>query len=141
MATGTRGQTQRQPQPFFSLTPGSYDGVAVLDYSTKAGTYLYKEATSKLSEELYDCSPGGFLQFMKSVKVRVEEFGWSEKDRLLWIEPEDGENKISLITDYGQVTLERIQKIEDARMNHATRLAQEEKISIPTRTRRKDKYT
>ena len=125
MATGTRGQTQQQPQPSFSLTPGTYDGVAILDYSTKAGTYLYKEATSKLSEELYDCSPDGFLQFMKSVKVRAEAFGWSEKDRLLWIEPEDGENKINLITDYGQVSLERIQKIEGARMNQATRLAQD----------------
>ena len=125
MATGTRGQTQQQPQPSFSLTPGTYDGVAILDYSTKAGTYLYKEATSKLSEELYDCSPDGFLQFMKSVKVRAEAFGWIEKDRLLWIEPEDGENKINLITDYGQVSLERIQKIEDARMNQATRLAQD----------------
>jgi hypothetical protein len=70
-----------------------------LDYSTKAGTYLYKEATRKLSEELYDCPPNGFLQFMKSVKVRAEAFGWSEKDRLLWIEPEGGGNKINLITD------------------------------------------
>ena len=40
-------------------------------------------------------------------------------------EPEDGENKINLIIDYGQVSLERIQKIEDARMNQATRLAQD----------------
>ena len=142
MASGTRSQQQPQPQQaqaqqpqqqqaqvqqqvVFSLTPGTRDGKAILDYSTKTGSALYKDATSKLSAELYDCSPDGYLQFMKSLKVRAEAFGWSEQDRLLWIEPQTGANKINLITDYGRISLERIQAVEDGRMNQETRLAQD----------------
>jgi hypothetical protein len=95
MATGTRGEQQQaqaqqdqlpaqaQPNPTFSLTPGTRDGIAILDYSTKAAASLYKDATSKLSEDLYDCSPDGFIQFIKSVKVRAEAIGWNETDRVL----------------------------------------------------------
>jgi hypothetical protein len=118
-------QAQAQQQVVFSLTPGTLDGTAILDYKTKMGQTLYKDATSKLSAELYDCSPDGYLQFMKSLKVRAEAFGWSEQDRLLWIEPSTGANKINLITDYGRISLERIQAVEDGRINQETRLAQD----------------
>jgi hypothetical protein len=96
-----------------------------LDYSTKVAASLYKDATSELSEDLYDCSPDGFIQFIKSVKVIPEAFGWSETDRALWIAPKDGDPKINFTTDYGQVSLQRIQEVEDARMHQATRLAQD----------------
>jgi hypothetical protein len=110
----------------FSLTPGTLiDGNTLLDYSTKVGAALYKDVTSKLSTQLYDCSPDGYLQFMKNLKVRAEAFGWSEKEHLLWIEPKNGASKINLIADYGRITLERIQEVEDERMNQATRLAQD----------------
>jgi hypothetical protein len=128
MASGTPDQQQQaqpQQQPPFSLTPGTLDGQATLDYSKKAGVSLYKEATSKLSADLYDCSPEGYLQFMKSLKVRAEAFGWSEQDWVLWIEPRTGASKINLISDYGQITLERIQAVEEGRMNQQTRLAQD----------------
>jgi hypothetical protein len=137
MATGTRGQQQQaqaqqdqppaqaKPNPTFSLTRGTRDGIAILDYSTKVAASLYKDATSELSEDLYDCSPDGLIQFIISVKVRAEAFGWSETDRVLWIVPKDGDKKINLTTDYGQVSLQRIQEMEDARMHLATRLAQD----------------
>jgi hypothetical protein len=113
-------------EPTFSLTAGTLiDGNTLRDYSTKVGATLYKDATSKLSTQLYDCSPDGYLQFMKSLKVRAEAFGWSEKDRPLWIEPKKGASKINLIANYGRITLERTQEGEDERMNQATRLAQD----------------
>jgi hypothetical protein len=63
--------------------------------------------TSKLSADLYDCSPEGYLLVMKSLKVRAEAFGWSEQDRVLWTEPSTGASKINLISNYGRITLER----------------------------------
>jgi hypothetical protein len=96
-----------------------------LDYSTKTAASLYKDATSKLADELYDCSPDGFIQFIKSLRVRAEAFGWSDQDRIMWIEPTNGAAKINLITDYGRISLERIQEVEDIRINQQTRLAQD----------------
>jgi hypothetical protein len=107
------------------LTHGTFDGIAILDYSTKTAASLYKDATSKLADELYDCSPDGFVQFMKSLRVRAEAFGWSDQDRIMWIEPTHGAAKINLITDYGRISLERIQEVEDMRINQQTRLAQD----------------
>jgi hypothetical protein len=43
----------------------------------------------------------------------------------LWIERKNGASKINLIADYSRITLERIQEVEDERMNQATRLAQD----------------
>jgi hypothetical protein len=50
---------------------------------------------------------------MASSRVRAEGFGWSDQDRIMWIEPTNGAAKINLITDYGRISLERIQEVED----------------------------
>ena len=64
------GNQPAQPRPLivFSLTPGGANS-GILDYSLKAGYYHYKGATEKLEEELYDCTPDGFYQFIQSLKT------------------------------------------------------------------------
>jgi hypothetical protein len=62
---------------------------------------------------------------MKSLKIRAAAFGWSEQERVLWIELRTGASRINLISEYGRITLERIQAVEDGRMNQQPRLAQD----------------
>jgi len=121
MATGTRananttaraaanppGQEGRAAEPApgvlpFSLTPRLY-AQGVIDYSTKAGMSHYKGSTAKLEEELYDCTPDGFYQFIKSLGTRVKEYGWTAPEVVFWValDSNQGTPKTNLL-DYGR---------------------------------------
>ena len=69
-----------------SMRPGHHKG-GVIMMNAKQGRYHWKYATEKLEEELYDCNPDGFFQFMKSIKETAEKFGWSDSDGILSIAP------------------------------------------------------
>ena len=120
------GQQGQQP-PLFSLTPG-LSNTGVLDYSTKEGKSHYKAATAKISEDLYDCSPEGFYQYLKSLEKRANEFGWSKPGGLLFVSPRPNATPKNLLEDYGQITLERIQQEENAKINQQNRRAQDDRM-------------
>ena len=84
--------------PTFGLTPGLATR-GIIDYTTKAGATLYRSATQKVSEELYDCTPEGFYQFIQKIKTRAEEFGWTETGRILYCPIDDtpGAEKVNLL--------------------------------------------
>ena len=101
-----------------SLTPGTgIDGP--LNYQNKVHFYLYKGATSKLEEELYDCTPQLFFQFVKSLQERAKSYGWTSDDGIMMIKPNDHPSSVAvnLLDRYGTVSLERIKAIESAYVN------------------------
>ena len=114
----------------FSLTPGQATQ-GLLDYNTKAGRSHYGHATSKLEEELYDCSPEGFYQFMKSLGTRAEEYGWSNQDNgvlRLPLTNDPRSEELNLLEDFGRFSLERVQEYENGLINQQTRRAQEDRM-------------
>jgi hypothetical protein len=113
----------------FSLTPGT-NTRGIIDYSKKIGETHYKGATAKVEEELYDCNPDGFFQFIKSLAARAEEYGWSAPGGILWIPLEDkpGSPLVNVLEDYGRFKLKRIQQYEATYINDKTRAAQDDRL-------------
>ena len=64
----------------FALTPGQIDNKELINYNSKTGVAHWKAATKPLRKDsqLYDCTPDGFHQFLKSIKVRADSYGWSK---------------------------------------------------------------
>ena len=128
--TGTTGgATNNVPPPVFSLTPGkAHQGI--IDLTSRAGAILYKSATTKLEEELYDCHPDGFYQFMKSLKVRADAFGWTDIGGICWvpISAHNLANKKNILNDYGMLTLERVTEHELTYVHSKTRNAQDDRM-------------
>jgi hypothetical protein len=63
----------------FALTPAIAILPGVIDYmTTSEGQRLYSSATSKLDKELYDCQTDGLYQFLATLHIRAQEFGWSD---------------------------------------------------------------
>ena len=110
-------------QVAFSLRPGHHQG-EVISMNTKQGYNHWKLATEKLDEELYDCDPEGFYQFMKTLGSRADKCGWTEPDGILSIPT--GENEIkSLITDYGSIEYDQVKSYELSFVNQDSRKAQD----------------
>ena len=94
----------------FSLTPGKAKSGA-LDYEKKEEYYIYKAATYKLSDELYDCDPEGFYQFLKILKLRADAFGWIDAKGICMIPIKKGSKDIkNLLEDYGLLSLDRVRE-------------------------------
>jgi hypothetical protein len=117
--------------PVFSLTPGTAQE-GIIDFNTKGGKSLYGYATEKLEEELYDCTPDGFYQFLQNIKTRAEEFGWSDPvNGVLMIptNPDDPNSpKRNLLFEYGSISLESITKYELSYIQTETRKAQDDRM-------------
>jgi hypothetical protein len=90
----------------------------------------YKGSTTKLEEELYDCTPDGFYQFIKSLGTRAEEYGWTAPGGVFWValDSNQGTPKANLLVDYGRFGLERIQEHEETYINDQSRLAQDDRL-------------
>jgi len=69
-----------------------------------------EDATAKLCENLYDCEPDGFYQFMKSLKMRAKKFGWTGNNGILMIPPDTARANVvkNLLDDYGTISYETI---------------------------------
>ena len=74
----TRSSTEERF--IFALTPGQLNRIELINYNSKTGIAHWNAATKPLRKEsqLYDCTPDGFHQFMKSIKVRAESYGWNK---------------------------------------------------------------
>ena len=127
------GGAQGQPQPPapvpFGLTPGlAYQGA--IDFTTKAGAVFCAHATEKLDEDLCDCSPDGFYQFMQSCKTRAEACGWNGPNGVLQVPVDDTPNAptLSMLEEHGQFDLARITEHEKERVNQRDRAAQDDRM-------------
>ena len=120
-------------EPFlFALTPGQLNRNELINYNSKTGVAHWKAATAPLRKdsELYDCNPEGFHQFLKSIKVRADAYGWSRPGGFLWFSPDpDRTSKKSyLLDDYGTFSMEVITNHEKTYVGTESRKAQDNRM-------------
>ena len=112
----------------FALSPAlAIPGI--IDFQSKSGKDVFRFATEKLDEELYDCQPDGMIQFLQSLTVRATEYGWdNEVSGILQI-PEDPADVLSetdnLIESYGMITIESVRTFEASYIALQVRPAQD----------------
>lgn len=96
------------PAPIFALNPAAITGnVAFIDYNTKEGHKAYSLAIKPL-ETPYDGTPKGLQMFIHQIKLKATICGWLHT---IFMIPILGQ-QLSLLTQYGQVTMQHI-------INHA----------------------
>ena len=112
----------------FALTPAvALQGI--IDFKSVEGRKLYETATNKLDEELYDCKPDGLYQFLHSLSIRAQEYGWNNPIGGILHVPREPDNPNSdtnyLIDNYGMVSLRQILLFERTYVNLPMRPAQD----------------
>ena len=70
----------------FSRHPGQLSQ-GVIGFGSKPGWNHWKMATQKLQDDLYDCKPEKFYQFIKNLKSRSNYFGWLSGGGILQVAP------------------------------------------------------
>ena len=111
----------------FSLTPASSIG-GIIDYSTTKGRKLYASATSKLEDDLFNCTAEDLYGFLRALKDRAREYGWDEPGVGILSIPNDPYNPTgfrSLIDQHGEVNLEEIRRFEVTYIKQQNRSAQD----------------
>ena len=97
-----------EAQEIFALTPALYSN-RILDYGTASGQKIFNKSIEKLSESLFDIEPEGIHSFLNSLEDRAMNYGW---EAILEI-PKDINNAfanlISLIRNYGEITIQQVQ--------------------------------
>jgi len=83
--------------------------------------------TQKLQDDLYDCKPEGFYQFIKSLKSGANYFGWLNEGGILQIAPDpDKPTEVRcLLEDYGVFSYDRLVEHELVYVSSDTRAAQD----------------
>jgi hypothetical protein len=112
----------------FALSPAmAIPGI--IDLSSKTGKDIFRFATEKLEEELYDCLPDGMTQFLQSLSIRATEYGWEDDVGGIMQIPVDPADPMSdtnnLIENYGRITIESIRAFETSYIAMQVRPAQD----------------
>ena len=116
------------PTPF-----ARYPALAVaacLDYRTSEAIKLYSKATARLQEDtLFDANADQLFRFIKSLKDRAVEFGWTLPNRgILMIKSDPADplgQEFDFLDSYGAVTLELLEQNELTYINKETRKTQD----------------
>lgn len=113
----------------FSLTPSSASQ-DVIDYSAREGQKLYSKATANfMGDELFDVTPDGLSMFLTNAYEHCAEQAFIDPlDQGIMHIPDDPANPTSytnLVTNYGEVTMEDIERYETSYMSLQTRPAQD----------------
>ena len=127
----TRSSTEERF--IFALTPGQLNRSELINYNSKTGIAHWNAATKPLRKEsqLYDCTPDGFHQFMKSIKVRAETYGWSKPNTgFLWFppDPEKSSREANILDDYGTFSMDVIKEYEKGYVGKQSRKAQDNRM-------------
>ena len=109
-------------EAYFALNPAGWDD-AVIDYRTAAGAKLYRAAVKPISDKNYGCEPEALKVFLQDVEARVTEAGWETAINIP-IDEEDEDETVSLITNYGEITLEQVRAHAQTYIAGHTRHAQ-----------------
>ena len=112
----------------FALNPAQAT-VGVIDFTRESNVKLHKRATSKLSEDLFDCVPEDLNHFLKLLGDRSSEFSWNDPIVGIMMIPENPADYdttyTNLLTNHGQISLQRIRTFEESYINTPTRAAQD----------------
>ena len=101
----------------------------IIDFTKDSNVKIYRKATSKLSEDLFDCVPEDLLQFLKTLSYRATELSWNDPIVGIIMIPEDPTNVSTvyrnLITNHGEIILERVQRFKEYYTNDPSRSAKD----------------
>lgn len=109
----------------FSLTPGMAT-LDVIDYNTAAGTKVWNNATSKLSDELFDCDSEGLRDFLELIRARSEVMGWNLSVLSIPVDVNDNLGDTQDFLDhYGEIDLDHCRAHALTYYNQQNRAAQD----------------
>jgi hypothetical protein len=109
----------------FALTP-AFAIAGVIDYSTKQGIQLYKDATAKLTCNQFDCQSVNLKVFLQTLKDRAIAYGWND---ILDVPREIGNinsSLVNLIDNFGELELDHIKAHVTTYIASPCRAAQDE---------------
>jgi hypothetical protein len=113
----------------FSKSPGVFRANDDLDMTNEADQKLYKDATAPFTKknELFDLSSGRLMIYLEKLTERCSEYGWNEPITGITYIPEEPLDAASdtdnLLTNYGQIGLERIREFEETYLHLPIRAA------------------
>ena len=112
----------------FSLTPNQ--GVqGVLTLSTKEGQQLFDRASKKLSDDLFSVESSELSDFLYLLTLRASECGWNSGICMIPDDPFQAySTKKSLLSNYGEIPIQRIKEYEITYLATKTRAAQDSQM-------------
>ena len=113
------------PPVVFALAPAlAIEGP--LDYSKSEHVKIYRAGIRPISDEPFNCEADGLFQFLKDVRDRSDEMGWSDGImRITLHADEPDQREENLIENYGTLTLEQVVTSEMQHIDDEGRLAQD----------------
>ncbi len=114
---------QNQPNFVFALSPALIN-LGPIDYSTTEGIKLWRGAVEPLAKELFTLEPHQFKLFLLTLTKRTMVYGWENIINILVDVAVQGGPTHSLLTHYGQVTLQQVKDHAATYINAQTRVAQ-----------------
>ena len=109
----------------YALTPAglSYN---TIDYGTKTGLALYRQATDKLADELFDCVADDLRHFLELVQRRSEEMGWDNSVLTVAKNPEDPLGPSDdFFAHYGEFSMEKLRAVVQTYIPNECRVSQD----------------
>ena len=98
----------------------------VIDYSSKTGATIWREATAKLAEESFDCDANSMRDFLELVRTRAETMGWDNSVLAIPRDPDHPEGEvIDFFKHYGKLTLANLRTVASVYVATQTRFAQD----------------
>ena len=112
----------------FALT-STQSKVGIINYSTSEVRNTYRSATRQLTEELYDCNAEDMFGFLKALAERARQCGWDEEGMGITSIPvnhtDPNTTFTSLLTNHGEITMDRIRDFESQYVSLPIRAAQD----------------
>jgi hypothetical protein len=122
-------QDVQDVQLVFALNPAAATP-GIINYGSVTGRKLYEAGIKQMTSELYDCKASGLYQFLREVTLRASQFGWNAKITGITQVPNDLEDLVgsaftNLVTNHGQITLDKVRDYEKTYIATQTRAAQD----------------
>ena len=109
-------------QPVIPPVPPVIGNAAFIDYNSKEGNKAYERAIEPLDPP-YDGSTKGVQMFIHQIKRKATICGWTNS--ILTIPIGNGNRPLSLLTQYGQITLQNLADHAATYMNNDCKAQQD----------------
>jgi hypothetical protein len=84
-----------------------------LDYSKESHAKIFKSGIRPVTDPPFNCEPDGLFQFLKEVKDRADEMGWTKSIMKITKTDADGDEvEEDFLDNYGTITLEEVVESE-----------------------------
>jgi len=114
---------QNPPNFVFALSP-ALNNQGPIDYATPEGIKLWRGAIKPLAKELFTLEPHRFKLFLSTLTKRTMVYSWENILNIPVDVAVQGGPTHSLLTHYGQVTLQQVRTHAATYINTQMRMAQ-----------------